>query len=558
MYMKRFFSFFSLILCIIIQGFGQTATNADGSIKYRGNVAVIASCEMFDIVNGKAIPSSSDQMAAMKELETALRVLSQSKFGDIAFGIVNRDDEASKQVQSIIRENKLEDYLSGYSVQAKNQGADWLFIINMSLLNYDNQIGQIFLDSRLVNVENNLGYHHHFASKEIKATQMTQEMSNVVKDFSKDLEAFLYTLFPEQYGIGDVKGKNLTLFSYQTSGRILPSDKFYTFKFKNEPIEIAGQPIVGQIIEQIGVSSDPKVENGKLYVKSDIKIADGNDIVLMRNLPVVSLFQPTFRVTYFGLDYDSDNIEGFAKQRVNNAMLAAITDHPFVQLIEQEAIQELHKERELQKSEDFLNGHTVDQMKAIGADIILKVDNYQTDGINSSFVLSVIDVASNQIVKQTEIKSTIADLENAIRKNLYDRFITRASLGSVDKKTLTLYTLGSIPTGTKLEFMATVSQQNPLTGETGYTNAVLATGEVIMSNGQQSIVKLLGKSEVIKDYSDLLAFSKSNNFLVKIDGSQINIDEHNNDKGQKSKKSFFSRLGEAVETVSSAVDVKIK
>lgn len=195
--MKRLMFLLVLSISFVAQTLAQTATNADGSIKFRGNVAVIANCEMFDFIDGKAIPSNAERKVAMDDMATALRTLSQAKFGDIAFGIVNRDDNAMKQVMSVLGENKLEDYINGYSVQAKNQGADWLFIINLTLLNYDNLNGQIFLDSRLVNVENNLGYHHHYASPLFNVIQMTEQASKITKDFTKDLEAFLFTIFPE-------------------------------------------------------------------------------------------------------------------------------------------------------------------------------------------------------------------------------------------------------------------------------------------------------------------------------------------------------------------------
>lgn len=41
------------------------------------------------------------------------------KFQNMCFGIVNRDDEATKQVEELIEENKLEDYLDGISAKAK-------------------------------------------------------------------------------------------------------------------------------------------------------------------------------------------------------------------------------------------------------------------------------------------------------------------------------------------------------------------------------------------------------------------------------------------------------
>ena len=553
--MKRIFLLIALSMSLVMHMFGQTVTNADGSIKFRGNVAVIANCEMFEFINGMPNVTSPEGQAAMNELATALRVLAQTKFGDIAFGIVNRDDDAAQQVQATIRENKLEDYINGYSVQAKNQGADWLFIINATLLNYDNKTGQVFLDSRLVNVENNLGYHHHYASKELNANQIVVEAAKATKDFMKDLESFLYTLFPEQYYIAEANGKNLSLGAYQLNGRILPTDKFYAFKFKKETTVLMVQNTEVQIIEPAGTATDTKIEKGKLLVKSDTKLSADPEIVLLRNLPEVTIWQPSITVTYFGLDYDSASKDGFARQRVNNAVLSAITDNPFVQLIEQETIEQLHNERELQKSEDFLNGHTVDQMKAVGAGIILKVDNYQSDGENAVFILSVIDVASNQIVRQVEISSSLNDLETAIRKNLYDRFLSYASVASADKKAITIYTPSSIPQGTILEFYATMEQKNPLTGEVGYTNTMLASGEVIASKGQQSIIKPIEKSKHINDYTDLKSFSEANNIRVKIDGSKVKVETK---KENKPKRSFFDKLNDAVDAVSSSSIVTVK
>ena len=362
-----------------------------------------------------------------------------------------------------------------------------------------------------------------------------------------DLESFLYSLFPEQYFIAEAKGKDLALGAYQTNGRILPSDKFYAYKFKKEPISLMGQKFDAQIIQPIGSATQAKLEKGKLIVKADTKLNANPEIVLIRNLPEVKISQPSITVTYFGLDYDSESSDGFARQRVNNAMLSAITENPFIQLIEQETIEELHKEREIQKSEDFLNGHTVAQMKAIGAGIILKVDNYISDGTNAQFVLSIIDVASNQIVRQVEIESTLDDLETAILKNLYDRFVSFANVVSADKKGFTIITLSTIPQGTILEFYATIEQKNPLTGEIGCVNSMLVSGEVIASHGQQSVIRPIEKTNLINDYSDLKTFSDANNLSVKIDGSKIKIDTK---KENKQKRSFFDKLNDAVESVS--------
>lgn len=548
--MRKLLLFLVFALGFSISSIGQTAVNPDGSIKFRGNVAVFANGEMFDFSTSPRADVST-MRAASKDLANAMRTLAIAKFGDIAFGIVNRDDEAAKQVQSVIEENKLEDYLNGYSVQAKNQGADWLFIINMAIVTYPDNKSQILLDSRLVNVENNKGYHHHYASRMTNPDKTLAEAPVLVREFINDLNSFLYSLFPEQYFIAEAKGKNLILGPYQTNGRILPTDTFYGYKYEKHSVTL---PEVGQydfqVVEPIGTASEPKVEDGKLTVKVDKKLNADPQIIFIRNLPEVTIWQPSFNVTYFGLDYDNKSLEGLARQRVNNAMLSALTQNPFVQLIEQEAIQELHNERELQKSEDFLNGHTVEQMKSIGADYIIKIDNYKTDGKNASFTLNIIDVAANKIIRQMEIESSTDDLELAIRKNLYDRFNSYSLVDAADKNSITIYTPSSIPTGSTIEFYGVTQQINPSNNEPSYQNSLLASGEVIQSNGQKSIIKPLNKTDVIKNYNDLVSFSQVNNCKVKLDGSKIKVNINNKDyKPQKSKRSFLDKLNDAAEKV---------
>ena len=127
--MNKLFLFLLTILSITTAS-AQTSVNADGTIKHRGNVAIIVEGRNFTFSDGNFVKTIDDE--TMQMLKTTLRALSIQKFSNMNFGIVNRDDEANSQVKQLIEENKLEDYLDGISVQAKNQGADYLFLVDIT------------------------------------------------------------------------------------------------------------------------------------------------------------------------------------------------------------------------------------------------------------------------------------------------------------------------------------------------------------------------------------------------------------------------------------------
>lgn len=185
----------AILLCLMLLTanlFSQTAVNADGTLKFRGNVAILVEGNSFTFQDGKFQKQVDD--ATLSSLKTALRILSMEKFQNICFGVVNRDNTAFGQVSQLIQENKLEDYLDGVSVTAKNQGADYLFLVDITNYGENNAAAQIEISTRLMNVENNMGYHTFYRSPAIALNDendMKDKARQIIRDFSASLEDFL-------------------------------------------------------------------------------------------------------------------------------------------------------------------------------------------------------------------------------------------------------------------------------------------------------------------------------------------------------------------------------
>ena len=550
---------------ISIYGNAQNVVNPDGSIKFRGNVAVLSKANFFSFdANGNSIQNDIKEANEITNmLETALRIMAQEKFGNMAFGIVNRDDQAYENVKRTLEENKLEDYLNGYSIQAKNQGADWIYIIDCNIIT-QGDAAQLFLDSRLVNVENNLGFHDHYVSTPISLNKMQNEISGIVKEFMKDTETFLYGQFPEQYFINNVDGKTLELGAYQTNGRILNDDKFYVYEISRSSLAIPEGTINFQVFQPIGEASSPEIKDGKLYVKANKKISSNSNIVLVRNAPELLIKDGTMTATYFSIPVKGNDMDDFIKTRINNSVLTTMTNNPFVTLIEQDHLSDLHKERELQKSEDFLNGHTIDQMKAIGAQYILQIENYNNNNGEITFKLSVIDVAQNMIMRQVDIVSNIDDLEKNLYKALSERFATVPLNLEIGKNQLSFFTIPSLPEGTNIVLEGINVVENPLTGEQVFNIIPLCYLTVTESLGNKSILKIDSKTDALPDINSLDSYYRNGLLSMKVDGSKIKLRNSSSSalekatiKEEKKKKGgFLNKMKDVMNNVKSSIELK--
>ena len=470
----------------------QTAVNADGTLKFRGNVAILVEGSSFTFQDGKFVKQVDDDV--VEGLKTVLRTFSMQKFQNICFGVVNRDNEAFGQVAQLIKENKLEDYLDGVSVAAKNQGADYLFLVDVTSYAESNAAAQIEISTRLMNVENNMSYHAFYRSEAMvldDEDDMREKTRQIINDFSVSLEDFLLNIFPEQYFIAKADGKIWSLGAYQPNGRILPTDKFYAFKLQKENMQLGETSVPVQILQHVAVCGKSTANGGYIQVKSDESIDNNtSNIVLFRNVA-----QPVFQglnqmtMTFFGLDYDLDSYDGLVKKRINNAV----------------------------------DGHVVEQMKAIGAAYLLTLESYGRTESQVTFKMALISVAENRIVRTIDVTTSIDNIENEMYKQICDRIANPCNIKRIDNKTLEMTSPITLKEGDRCIVSGRKVVKNPVTGEVSYSKTKLCKLIVEQYAGNRCVLSV----DVIFDKEGMKEVeNNSRNGLITfiVDSSSIKSD----------------------------------
>lgn len=540
-----------LVLLPILTMTAQTAVNKDATPKFRGNVAIMVDAKYFTFENGVYVKAVEDNVSST--LQTTLRALVIQKFQNMCFAVVNRDDEAYAQVKQLIEENKLEDYLDGFSVQAKNQGADYLYVVEAITYAEDNEALQFEVSTRLISIETNFGYHQVYRSGAIQLGNeeaLQKEAVSIIKEVETAMEKQLYEIFPEQYYIAKANGKTLYLGAYQPNGLIRSTDKFYAFSVSKENIQLGQDVIPIQVLEKVAVATNPAGEEGYVKVKANKTISNTNNVVLFRNLS-----QPVFSgtnqmlVTFFGLDYELNSYEGLVKNRINNAICNAITDNVGTQLIEHDHLTEIKKEKELQKSEDFLDGHVVAQMKSIGAQYLLKLESFNMNGLQVSFKLSLISVESNQIARTVDVVSSIDNLENEITKVISERFGFYCVVKPIDKNTFEISSTLTLNDKTNIILQLTKAMQNPTNNEITYSRVDVCKLRLKEYKGNKAIMtvdKMLSEN----DMQDLYMWSTNGYVTYHIEPCKVKSDTDTQSDVQKAaekkkKKSVWEKLKQA-------------
>lgn len=94
---------------------------------------------------------------------------------------------------------------------------------------------------------------------------------------------------------------------------------------------------------------------------------------------------------------------------INDAITNALVKTNRFAIVDRSKMQALQQEKNLQKTEDFMDGQVVAQGKSLGAEYLVSgnVNSYSNDGnvAKFTFTLSVIDVASNKVLGSDQIES---------------------------------------------------------------------------------------------------------------------------------------------------------
>ena len=328
-------------------------------------------------------------------------------------------------------------------------------------------------------------------------------------------------LFPEQYFISQANGKDLTLGAYQPNGKIMSTDKFYAFDFQKDNLLLGTSSVPIQILNNVAIGKNPTMKNGQLTVKSDKQVSNPSNIVIFRNV-AQPIFQGTnqMTMTFFGLDETEESFDGLIKSRINNAMNDAITKHAGLQLVEHDHLVSLKKERELQKSEDFIDGHVVEQMKSIGAKYLLKLEDYQRNDAQVSLKISIISVEQNKILRTVDVVSSIDNIENEMYKQLCERVAYPCVVKRIGKDKIQVSSILSFTENDNCILQLTKAVQNPMTQEVSYNRVDVCYLKFDTYMGNRCIMtidKIISK----EDMSDIATNSSKGLVTIRINGANI-------------------------------------
>lgn len=551
--MKKLVSFIAAVF-VSMSVYCQTATNADGTLKLRGNVAIISTSHAFTFKNGVFKQQINDEVAKMQE--SAFNALAMQVFGNSGFGIVNRDNEAFQNVMKQLEEQKLEDYMDGFTVKAKGQGADCLCLIDNTMY-VENTFSQTIVSARFINIEKNTGYHFTIKSKPLDMTNIQgnqKEIAKMAEMVLKTLYQFVLDVYPEQYGIVKADGKKLHLVAYQPNGRILPDDKWYAFRLSQEQLKLGNSSMTVNVLKKEGEAKFEGADGGYCVVKSDKALPVSQDIILFRNQKEPKIPSGNMPITFFALQYNPKTHDGFIKNRVNNAVYDAITKHPGMTLIEQEHLPELKKERELQKTEEFIDGHVVEQMKAIGAQYMIHLDNFVIKDSKVSFQLNMVSVAENRIVRTVDVTTSVDNIENEMYKQMCERLSAPCNIIKKGKKDLSILSFWALNEGDKIIVEANKKIVNPISKEISYSKVPLCSCTVTEYQCNMFNVEV---DKIINedDFKDIEKYSKDFSLTIMMDGSDIKSDDSemsdvekavNKKEKSEKRKAFFKGLGNSL------------
>ncbi len=175
----------------------------------------------------------------------------------------------------------------------------------------------------------------------------------------------------------------------------------------------------------------------------------------------------------------------------------------------------------MQKTEDFINGHIVEQMKAMGAAYLFHLQDLKIVDDKVSFKLSSIDVAQNKIARTVDVTTSIYNIEKEMYRQICERIGMPVDFLCIkNKKILDITTSSTVVDGTKIIIRVPKLIENPATGEKSYMSVDVCKGTVFEYHNNRYLVKV---DNVLSedDYNNLEQYMATNTVVVCIDGSEV-------------------------------------
>lgn len=507
--MKQLFTclFLSLTLCL---GANAQMVDENGEKTYVANVAIVVNETMYNIDGGKM---REVDIQGRETLKSALTLWLSQHFAQNGFMIVNNDQSVNAKINAIIEENKLEEYIDGLAVQAKNVGAQFLVLLDYTIYMEDNKNVSTDYSFRFIDVNSNIAAHRYVSHQAVcnDVSQLNNAAATALNKFRTEFNDFFNTQFLGQFVVSEVKGKKTKMFAT----RPIPLQKdelVHYYKWYYEPSCFQGQDLQFCVLDYLSPSAplgkakiDTQTGAVKLNAEEAIK-ANPQEMLAVVGAKWFSVGTSLLNnfFTFVELPYNEQSPEGYARKSVNQAVYNALTNTPnHNMIIESSLLPELKAERERQKDEAFMYAENNARKKylemfqtgAFGAQYLIDIDNFKVDEEDwkkVSFTLNCHFVDKNAQHKSVDVSCHLSNIKEVMQYHINQYLNTPVSIASYDKKTLSVYSPMYIKAnvGDVFELYNHMKITNPMTGEVSYQRTVVAEYEYLEWKGQKHVLEL--------------------------------------------------------------------
>jgi len=482
----------------------------NGEKTYVANVAIVVNETMYNIDGGKM---REVDIQGRETLKSALTLWLSQHFAQNGFMIVNNDQSVNAKINAIIEENKLEEYIDGLAVQAKNVGAQFLVLLDYTMYMEDNKNVSTDYSFRFIDVNSNIAAHRYVSHQAVcnDVSQLNNAAATALNKFRTEFNDFFNTQFLGQFVVSEVKGKKTKMFAT----RPIPLQKdelVHYYKWYYEPSCFQGQDLQFCVLDYLSPSAplgkakiDTQTGAVKLNAEEAIK-ANPQEMLAVVGAKWFSVGTSLLNnfFTFVELPYNEQSPEGYARKSVNQAVYNALTNTPnHNMIIESSLLPELKAERERQKDEAFMYAENNARKKylemfqtgAFGAQYLIDIDNFKVDEEDwkkVSFTLNCHFVDKNAQHKSVDVSCHLSNIKEVMQYHINQYLNTPVSIASYDKKTLSVYSPMYIKAnvGDVFELYNHMKITNPMTGEVSYQRTVVAEYEYLEWKGQKHVLEL--------------------------------------------------------------------
>lgn len=480
--------------------YAQTATDENGNKVYNGSsVAIFTRVTKF-AVGGVADIKNVMPGELEEELRVALNSMATSTAQNQGLQVVNRENATFKKTQQWLDESKSEDYLDGLSVRAKSIGATHILVQDATFYTYGNAYIILEIMYNVISVQTNVS-NRNIRRYRISTVGSENDISDMLSQEKAAIRNYFMDAFPGFFVLQKTNGTTALLAVTSAFG-MDTSDKIFFYNWENIKLPLQGQTYNFSKMELVAVGTNHKLVNGYVQVKLDRKLLSTNNLVIKLGDCLHSEIGTYFHVpvAFVDLKLTGNPADDYCKKQVNNAVYNALYDYACINLIESDELSLVKKERELQKSEDFIDGSVIEQFKASGAQYVLNISEFSQNQRFVKFKLSALNVSTGAIEKDFMIESHVSNLDEAMKYHINLLFVSPIAIGDISKKQMKVFPMLPIASneGERFSILYNKPSKNPMTGQTIYNRVEIAKCSLTRWNVQEyvmTVTQILSKED---------------------------------------------------------------